>query len=134
MIEIRKSNEITTSLHIAGLKLRLPADDSWTPIPDSIWLDPTDQSIQHLFVLGFIEVRACTQGPYPSWYLASIASNIKIPVELLDLSFDEFDIEVRQMKEFSHNAIWSIIKSGLVQEELSNRGRANYITAMESEL
>jgi hypothetical protein len=127
MIEIRKHPNVTASLHISGLGLKLPEDGSWVFI--SSRFSPSDiassKDLKSAFELGLIEMRIV--GDYrdaPDWFFKVYASGVRIPVEILENTEAVTLQEVHRLHSSAHPLMWCILRSGLFTAECSGNNRS----------
>lgn len=133
MIEIRKHSNITTSLYISDLGMKLPDDYSWVAISDYFSADQIESSKNLVEALktGFIEMRV--EGEYveiPSWYLAMCAPAVRIPTELLDDDTYSAVQNIQSLRGAAHPVMWSIIQTGLLEAENQGQCRSDILNAL----
>jgi len=136
LIEIRTSIGVESSVWISSLKLRLPGNHSWVPVPDNYWVDDDEGSddLFGAFERGFIEVRVTGQVLYPDWYLNVLAPNVRVPEEFLEEGESETLAHLLRLRADAHPAIWSILRREFFTRELSGRNRERVIDFLQTEL
>ena len=133
MLEIRKSPNNRTSVHINGLDIRLPMNGSWLslarfPLP----VLEESANLKLAFENDLIEMRV-TDNDYrnvPSWFLRSYEDSVKVPTEILEKGEEVVLKYLAKIKQDAHPIMLAILRTKLLQAEAAKQKREKVVAAI----
>jgi len=135
MLEIRKHPNITSSVHISDLNLKLPTSGEWLSLARfSPGVLEESVNLKTAFEQQLIELKI-PDGDYsavPSWLMRSYASFIRVPTEILDQKEEVVLAEVARLRIGAHPMVEYLIISGLLRAELVGKQRTAVTKALLS--
>lgn len=135
MLEMRKHPNVRTSVHITGLGLRLPMNGQWVSLarfPFSV-LEESD-NLKTAFENNLVELKVIDEDyrSLPSWFLLAYADNVRVPKEILEGKEQDTFAALSRLKRDAHPLMLAILRTGLLQEEVSHQDRSKVVSAILS--